>query len=671
MLKINKFAKIVSIFLVLMFVGNLNVNAAYLSAEISDYSKEFVDWTNLSDEEKENNMMPVPFDVPESKNNVIHFANLLTGLTDNLIKAYDSRYSLKDEIDIRVKNQEDTNECWAFTMTSILETMITKKEGELSEEFSPRHMDYATAINGVVGQEKTYNRQLGDGGSYFTGIGYYSSGMGPVLEEDVPFKNEELPAEASEIQNKTVQKHVEGVRIFNPIYKQIDNGNVSYYSDSAKNQSISQTEVISRRNEIKNHIKNYGGVYAIVTGWLTNENYNINTASLYACTEEDFNAGKHAVTIIGWDDNYPKENFATEPKNDGAYICLNSYGEDEYDNGYIYVSYDDILVEVNLCGITDYDNLDYENIYQYDELGMSSYLSYNLNDVFIYNLYPRENTGKKEFVSEVGTYIVSDTKVEVYIDPTGNTTDYRSMIKPELENEGKTLKYGYHVLKFKEPIELTGSKFRVVIKYSNMSDSYLTVPVERTIPGSLYEYATVSGKSYASADGYNWDPLQDSVGTSYDATVKAFTYYEEEPESITLDKTNAQIDLSSSEITLKLKETLKPESATTSITWSSSDEDVATVYNGVVTGKKNGTTTITAKTLNNLKATCKITVVTSPKNISLDKTEITLYTESENTYKLNAKIEPVTSNYQNNLIWSSDNSEIASVDEFRNGYCKK
>ena len=293
------------------------------------------------------------------------------------------------------------------------------------------------------------------------------------------------------------------------------------------------------------------------------------------------------------------------------------------------------------------------------------------NDVFIYNLYPRENTGKKEFISEVGTYIVSDTKVEVYIDPTGNTTDYRSMIKPELENEGKTLKYGYHVLKFKEPIELTGSKFRVVIKYSNMSDSYLTVPVERTIPGSLYEYATVSGKSYASADGYNWDPLQDSVGTSYDATVKAFTYYEEEPESITLDKTNAQIDLSSSEITLKLKETLKPESATTSITWSSSDEDVATVYNGVVTGKKNGTTTITAKTLNNLKATCKITVVTSPKNISLDKTEITLYTESENTYKLNAKIEPVTSNYQNNLIWSSDNSEIASVDEFRNGYCKK
>ena len=83
MLKINKFAKIVSIFLVLMFVGNLNVNAAYLSAEISDYSKEFVDWINLSDEEKENNMMPVPFDVPESKNNVIHFANLLTGFAQN------------------------------------------------------------------------------------------------------------------------------------------------------------------------------------------------------------------------------------------------------------------------------------------------------------------------------------------------------------------------------------------------------------------------------------------------------------------------------------------------------------------------------------------------------------------------------------------------------------
>ena len=56
----------------------------------------------------------------------------------------------------------------------------------------------------------------------------------------------------------------------------------------------------------------------------------------------------HAVLIIGWDDNYSKENFAEgihKPDNNGAYICLNSYGKDYGKNGTFYVSYEDIFIE--------------------------------------------------------------------------------------------------------------------------------------------------------------------------------------------------------------------------------------------------------------------------------------------------------------------------------------
>ena len=45
----------------------------------------------------------------------------------------------------------------------------------------------------------------------------------------------------------------------------------------------------------------------------------------------------HVVTIIGYDDNYPKENFVTEPPYDGAWLVKNSWGSDlnEFpDNGY-------------------------------------------------------------------------------------------------------------------------------------------------------------------------------------------------------------------------------------------------------------------------------------------------------------------------------------------------
>ena len=53
-------------------------------------------------------------------------------------------------------------------------------------------------------------------------------------------------------------------------------------------------------------------------------------------TWEKDNAGEldgngHAVMIVGWDDNYPKESFSDSPPDDGAWILRNSYG-DSYKN---------------------------------------------------------------------------------------------------------------------------------------------------------------------------------------------------------------------------------------------------------------------------------------------------------------------------------------------------
>ena len=79
-------------------------------------------------------------------------------------------------------------------------------------------------------------------------------------------------------------------------------------------------------------------------------------------------------------------------------------------------------------------------------------------------------------------------------------------------------------------------------------------------------------------------------------------------ESVTLDKTTATIEV---EEVLQLNATVLPiEAGNKNVIWTSSDETVATVVDGNITGLKEGTTTITATSKENseIKATCEITV---------------------------------------------------------------
>ena len=78
------------------------------------------------------------------------------------------------------------------------------------------------------------------------------------------------------------------------------------------------------------------------------------------------------------------------------------------------------------------------------------------------------------------------------------------------------------------------------------------------------------------------------------------------PTSIKLNKTSATMYYGDE---MTLTATLEPSNVTEkTITWTSSNPAVATVNNGVVKAKSAGKTTITAKTVNGLTATCNITV---------------------------------------------------------------
>ncbi|WP_062399696.1 C1 family peptidase [Methanogenium cariaci] len=59
--------------------------------------------------------------------------------------------------------------------------------------------------------------------------------------------------------------------------------------------------------------------------------------------EYESNSG-HAVTLVGWDDDFPADAFAVTPPGDGAFILKNSWGTDAGEDGFFYISYYDPIV---------------------------------------------------------------------------------------------------------------------------------------------------------------------------------------------------------------------------------------------------------------------------------------------------------------------------------------
>ena len=103
--------------------------------------------------------------------------------------------------------------------------------------------------------------------------------------------------------------------------------------------------------------------------------------------------------------------------------------------------------------------------------------------------------------------------------------------------------------------------------------------------------------------------------------------------------------------------TFTPSNSAAELTWQTGDASVATVENGVVTGHKVGSTTITATTAGGISGSCTVTVKEPSTSVSLDVNELTL--EVGMTHMLTTTVEP--DGTTDSLTWSTSSSSIASV----------
>ena len=514
------------------------------------HTQDFIEWQKLSEEEKANTLMPkmyttiVQDNVLEeySQKEISYRMQILTRkISEKLYSAMTKAatynvpsYNLNKDIKVQVKHQGITNECWAFSTVTMLETNLALTKN-VDKIFSPRHMDYSTIKTFTDGVNKhCYNREAGDGGLAPFGLAYLTNGQGAVLEKDMPFENNVNKIDLKSL-DKKVDTIVSDYVALPSIFKEYaSDGTVTYTNGgTAQNRKVySSEEVTQIRNMIKDQIVKYGAVSAVTAG---------NHAEFYSNTKDAFKSNAyfcntnlyprdHAVTIVGWDDGYSKDNFTgiAKPKTNGAYICLNTYGTENFDKGYIYISYEDALIESLLYGIQSTTNIDYDNLYQYNLLGDNTAIGMNtVNQGYIGTVFSRD-ASTDEKLTYVGVTVPDDVSLEIYVNPKGNGMTLSGLTKVATTG---VLKPGYHRIKIDET-KLIGNNFSIVVKETSKTDRFY-FSVEACVPNSLYSTITGNaGKNFYSVDGYSWNNLSEQNVKGFDMKntdlcIKAFTDIDE------------------------------------------------------------------------------------------------------------------------------------------------
>lgn len=347
------------------------------------------------------------------------------------------------------KDQIQGGNCWAFSGIATLEACLKKATG-IEYDFSEEN------VKNLMSEYSLFDLDIGpnSGGNLYMVIAYLAGWFGPTY--DVNDVYDDYSA-LSVIYDSVV--HVQNVYILP------DREN--FYDNDIIKQAVLQYGAVSIGIDLP---QNQG----------------------------------HAVTIVGWDDEFVSNDFLGN-KAVGAWIIKNSWGTDWGSEGFGYLSY---LQPISF-GYTFIFNDDrkYSDIYQYDYAGKSGYHTIPGNQVYLKNKFTAK---KDEILSAFSTYFDEPSNYTASIYLNGNLVTSQSGVHEK----------GYYTIPLEKEVSMKkGDSFEIVVKFSNRG-SVIYFPICDADEINRMNYNT--GISFYSTDGKNWLDLSKSNSPGV-ACIKAFT----------------------------------------------------------------------------------------------------------------------------------------------------
>lgn len=561
-----------------------------------------------------------------------------------------------------IRDQGGYGVCWAFSTISLLEINLLKNKLVSDDiDLSEFHLvnftynNVTDPLGGSAGDTTTFLRSSNsvtqNGGDIRMAFNSLMDWEGAVDETLVPYTAEvagtiNTTGLSDDLARKNTKIHLQ-----------------NYYKVNMTNQT-----------DVKQAITDYGALsisYYAYGGDASNKYYNSSTAGYYCY---DSNTGtNHAVTVVGWDDNYSKDNFPTKPEGDGAWIVRNSWGSYFGENGYFYLSYYDKSTRVEGYAVEAQTSDNYDNNYQYDGTGWFSYMGYSGyggTNKYANVFTAKANESKAENIEAVSFEDYSSAGCKYNISIYTNLTDVLDPESGMLEctQSGHTTFDGAYTIKLNNPVYVEdGTTFSVVVELISSTNNGPYMVSDTTYNGGWFscESAALENQSYIYRP-YDSSWVDYGKKENKNFRIKAYTDDSDiktvAVESVSLDKTEAVLKENE---TVKLNATVLPENADNKNVHFTSDNDaVATVDdNGLVTALSSGETVITVITEDGKKtAKCKITVekeIIQLKTITITNAPAEL--EKGAQVQLGIKYIPDNTTQSKSVEWKTSDASVAVV----------
>lgn len=342
-----------------------------------------------------------------------------------------------------VRDQGNTSLCWAYASVNAAEAYLMKykiAEGRTANSsiLSPTQVGYAYHNRGqdplgntaAVSTGKNYLTEKGNP-SYACAL--FSQWCGPV--------GENLSDNCNGWENSAY-------RLLSAEKIKADN---------------SDTNIIERQ-KIKEGIKKFGAVTFSYND--LRECYYYNPSN-----ETSVNSYPHACTVIGWDDNIPKESF--EPggaTQNGGWLIKNSYSSMPY----FYLSYDNSSTYIYAFSFAGKERFDYNYFYDSDTVDFYAAAFRKPKSAAVIFEAKKGSEQKKEYITAVNVGIEGEN-TSIRIKAYNNLTNIKNPESGDLyceevfniDNSG----YGTFELSNPMPVE-NGSLFSIVAEIENSPNSY-------------------------------------------------------------------------------------------------------------------------------------------------------------------------------------------------------